>query len=63
MNVQKLAPVLLIGGLVVLLVSIFANPLGIGTDPSRFGWLQWLGVVVGLVAGVAGALLIARKPR
>jgi hypothetical protein len=46
-----------------LLVSIFANPLGIGTDPSRFGWLQWLGVVVGLVAGVAGALLIVRKPR
>jgi uncharacterized membrane protein len=52
---QPLGIVLGLGGLVVLLVSAFANQLGIGEDET-FGWLQITAVVVGaavLVLGVA----------
>lgn len=40
-------------GVVVVLLSIFANPLGLGGQ-AAFGYLQALGVVIGLVAMYAG---------
>lgn len=62
---------LVLAGIVVALVGVFADQLGIGvsTDPvgteaeSRlFGWKQVLAVLVGAVL-VASGLLLARRRR
>lgn len=50
--------ILLIVGVILILVSAFAEQIGIGTEPG-FGWRQTLGVVIGVAALVAGVL--ARK--
>ena len=41
-------------GVVLAIVSLLADPLGIGGEP-RFGWKQWLGLIAGVVAAVVGA--------
>ena len=41
-------------GIVLAIVSLLADPLGIGGEP-RFGWKQWLGLIAGVVAAVVGA--------
>jgi len=46
-------------GAVLLLFSLAANPLGLGSNPSEFGWLQALGAFLGCVA-LAGGLWLAR---
>jgi hypothetical protein len=40
-------------GVVVVLVSLFADALGLGQE-ARFGWKQTAGVMVGLIIVVAG---------
>ena len=47
-------------GVLVLVVSVFADPLGLGRNPG-FGWLQWLGVVIGALVALAGFYLRRRK--
>jgi hypothetical protein len=48
---------LLIGvGIVFLLVSVFADPLGIGGYPG-FGTRQVIGTILGIVLGVIGIFL------
>lgn len=48
---------LLIGvGIVLLLVSVFADPLGIGGYPG-FGTKQIIGTILGIVIGVIGLFL------
>jgi hypothetical protein len=48
---------LLIGvGIVLLLVSVFADPLGIGGYPG-FGTKQIIGTIMGIVVGVIGIFL------
>lgn len=51
--------VLLVGGIVVLLLSVAADPLGIGTP--GFGRDQIIGTVVGAIAAIAGLVLMRRK--
>lgn len=46
----------LVLGLAVMLVSAFADRIGIGTDPG-IGWLQTVGIVVGVGITIAGAAL------
>jgi hypothetical protein len=46
-------------GVVVTLVSLFADPLRLGRYPG-FGWLQEVGVIIGLVAILAGFYLRGR---
>ena len=41
-------------GVVLAIVSLLADPLGIGGEP-RFGWKQWLGLVAGIVVAIVGA--------
>jgi hypothetical protein len=47
-------------GAILLLLSLAANPLGIGSNPREFGWLQMLGSVLGCLA-VAGGLWLAQR--
>ncbi len=46
---------ILIVGVVVGLISLFADPLGLGGEPG-FGWKQTLGLVVGVALVVVGLL-------
>jgi len=50
----------IIGGALVLLVSLAANPLGIGSNPLEFGWLQMLGSVLGCLT-IAGGLWLSMR--
>lgn len=48
-------------GVVLLVLSALADPIGVG-DSGGFGWLQTLGVVVGAVTALAGlALLVLER--
>ena len=47
-------------GAVLTVLSLAANPLGIGSNPREFGWLQSLGVFLGLLAVAAGLWLRMR---
>ena len=41
-------------GIIIALVSLFADALRLGADPAAFGWKQILGVVVGLALAAYG---------
>jgi len=47
-------------GVVLLLASLFADPLALGLPGSGFGWKQMAGTVVGILI-VAGSLLLIRR--
>ena len=48
-------------GVLLLLISALADPLGLGRTPG-FGWQQGLGVVIGALVALAGLYLRRRKP-
>jgi hypothetical protein len=48
--------IVIIVGILVVLISALADPLGLGRHPG-FGWLQGLGVVIGVVVLLAGLYL------
>jgi hypothetical protein len=52
--------ILIAAGVILFLVSAFADTLGLGAE-ARFGWKQTLGVLVGLAAVVAG-VYVRRRP-
>ena len=52
--------VLLVLGILVVLVSVMADPLGLGVSPM-FGYRQIIGTVAGAIAAVVGLLLVLRK--
>jgi hypothetical protein len=49
-------------GIVLVLLSALADPLGIGGS-DEFGWKQWVGVVVGAALIVGALALNARASR
>jgi hypothetical protein len=53
----------LVFGVVLLLASLFADPLAIGTPHSGFGWKQVLGTLIGLIISVGGYWLVRRAER
>ncbi len=59
MEKKKLGKILTWVGIVVLLISLLADPLGIGGYPG-FGYKQGIGAVIGIVIGIIG-LLLTRK--
>jgi peptidoglycan/LPS O-acetylase OafA/YrhL len=59
MDRPMLASVVIGGGLFLVLISLFADPLGLGRSPA-FGWRQTLGVVVGALVVIAGVYLRRR---
>ncbi len=63
MNSTWLGWLLVVMGLIVLAISAFADPLGVGAegDGSGFGWKQATGVAVGGLAAAAGFLVLWRE--
>ncbi|MCK4315209.1 MAG: hypothetical protein KAX24_05505 [Anaerolineae bacterium] len=54
------ATVLLVVGIVILVLSLAADPLGIGGNPV-FGRNQIIGTIVGAIVTVVGLILRLRK--
>jgi len=59
-NKKTLGYVLLVGGILVLAVSLLADVIGIGGS-GVIGFKQILGAAVGIVAAVAGLTLTVKK--
>ena len=61
MGVKKTTGAVLFGvGAVILILSLAADPIGIGGS-SGFGWKQILGALVGAILTVAGLTLGYKK--
>lgn len=50
-------------GLILLLASVFADPLALGTPGTSFGWKQMLGTALGLVLATLGLVLLRRPDK
>ncbi len=59
MDSPMLARVVIVVGVLLVVISLFADPLGLGRSPG-VGWRQTLGAVVGVLVVVAGAYLLRR---
>ena len=46
-------------GVLLVLVSLFADPLGLGRHPG-FGWKQWLVLFIGAAVVMVGVYLLRR---
>ena len=55
--VRLLAFFILIFGVLLLIASLFADPLGLGQPGTTFGWKQILGSIVGLALTAVGVKL------
>jgi uncharacterized RDD family membrane protein YckC len=51
---------ILVVGIILTLVSIFADPLALGIPHSGFGWKQMLGTLIGLTLSGLGLWLTYR---
>jgi len=60
MDSPMLARVVIGVGVLLVLISLFADPLGLGKS-AGFGWKQGLGVPIGVVVVLAGFYLRWRK--
>lgn len=47
-------------GIILLLVSLFADPLALGQPGTTFGWKQMLGSALGLVIATFGFVILRR---
>ncbi|MGI8439183.1 MAG: hypothetical protein ACR2NV_03120 [Thermoleophilaceae bacterium] len=71
MSNRVIGAILILAGLAVVIVTVFAESLGIGvssggiegapTSPA-FGWKQWVGLALGLVLALAGLAALLRRP-
>jgi hypothetical protein len=61
MDSPMLARVAIVVGGLFVLISLFADPLGLGRS-SGFGWKQILGVVVGALI-IAAGFYLRRRPK
>ncbi|HET8632285.1 MAG TPA: hypothetical protein VFL91_33065 [Thermomicrobiales bacterium] len=55
-RMRTIAIVLMVAGVALILVSVFARRLGLGPSPG-FGWKKLSGTVLGVALVVAGVLL------
>ena len=60
MNKKTIGIALLAVGVVLLIGSLAADPIGIG-GASGFGYKQIIGAVVGVIAAVVGFVLYSKK--
>jgi hypothetical protein len=47
-------------GVVLVLISLFADPLGLGRHPGGFGWKQDLALIIGAAVIMVGVYLLRR---
>ncbi len=57
---KTLGYILIVVGVILLVVSIFADSLGLGTS-AVFGWKQIVGSIAGVVLALVGGWLAMRK--
>ena len=57
MNRSRLGLVIALAGALLLVLSVFADPIGIGGAEGGFGWKQLLGTVAGIALVVTGYLV------
>ncbi len=60
MSQKTLGIILVVLGIVLLVVAVFADSLGVGARHG-FGWKQIVGSIAGVVVAVVGAWLTRRK--
>jgi hypothetical protein len=60
MSMKRIGQIAIVLGGVVAVLSLAANPLGIGSNPDEFGWLQTLGAVLGVLT-MAGGIWLAER--
>lgn len=53
----------LILGIMILLASLFADPLALGRPDTSFGWKQILGTIIGIAITYGGYRLVRRVER
>lgn len=63
MSTKTIGAIVAVVGLVVLLVSLLADVIGVGTGPGMFGPRQIAGTVVGVVVLIVGIALALRQPQ
>ena len=61
MGKNTLGIVLLVVGIVIVVVSLAADPLGLGSGNVAFGPRQIAGTIVGAIVAVVGVVLRLRK--
>jgi len=55
---------LIIIGILILVLSLSADLLGLGSGGNAIGWKQWLGAGIGLILAAVGVFLsLQRKKR
>ena len=59
---KKIGPIAIAIGVIIVLVSALADPIGIGAEDSGFGSKQVVGVIVGALVAIAG-IAISRRSR
>jgi hypothetical protein len=57
MNRKTVGAIVAVAGVVLLVISALADPIGLGDD-GGFGWKQTTGVIVGAALAVVGLALI-----
>jgi hypothetical protein len=58
---KTIGVVLIIVGLIVLLLSVLADPIGLGGGNEAFGPYQIVGTIVGVVVAIAGVYLMRQQ--
>ena len=60
MSTRVLGIGLILGGVLVIAVSLLADVIGLGAQPGIIGWKQILGAAAGLVILVVGIYILIR---
>jgi hypothetical protein len=61
MSKKTIGILLIVVGVIITLVSLFADYIGLGTD-SGIHWAQSLGALIGVAASIGGVWLVLSSP-
>ncbi len=61
MSKKTSALLYIVVGILLVIVSLAADFIGLGADPSVIGWKQLVGMAVGVVIAILGILRIRAK--
>ena len=61
MSKKTSALLYIVVGILLIIVSLAADFIGLGDDPSVIGWKQLVGMAVGVVIAILGILRIRAK--